>query len=600
FGLMLTAGEPVTFAAAVVAALAYAGFRGRAGAVFASGAAAGFGVLLGAVQIVPTAVITPGSIRSAGALREMWSLHPVRLLETVAPWLFGKYTGLPNEITQWLFVLNDAREPLLFSIYLGVPAVLLAVLGATLVRRSQAAMFWTVAGTVALVAAFGTHTPIYRAALKIVPGLSMFRYPSKYLILTAMAVAVLAALGWDALSAEGTRRRKLVAPVGVGAALAGLGLVALFLVFAVPGVGSSIATRCATALGVPQVESGARSLVGVVGNGALRLLAISVVGALAISLATIRPAARFALLVLVAGDLLFTNASINPTIEAGQLAPFDWVALTRAHPEDRLFVARDYTRDRGGSPDVAAEPELRPDFPVVEYQAVYETALGSDLSAAGVRQTISREVTGLRPHEYLKLMRRLGSSDRAMRDRFLSWAGTRYFLLPSPPSIEAQRLAEVPFGGVALFESPPSGTRAFVVSSAVAEPGVEAQIAKLLDPSFDPSWTVVLDRLVDVQPSGARGTAVIREDSESSVVADADVPEGGGYLVLLDSFDPGWTAYVDGARAEVLRADGVFRAVRLTAGKHDVRFEYVPRGLWLGAAISVVTAALLAAAWIRG
>jgi len=71
-------------------------------------------------------------------------------------------------------------------------------------------------------------------------------------------------------------------------------------------------------------------------------------------------------------------------------------------------------------------------------------------------------------------------------------------------------------------------------------------------------------------------------------------------LVLLDSFDPGWTAYVDGARAEVLRADGVFRAVRLTAGKHDVRFEYVPRGLWLGAAISVVTAALLAAAWIRG
>jgi len=599
FGLMLLAGEPVTFAAAVLAALAYAGFRGRVGAVFASGAAAGFGVLLGAVQIVPTALITPGSIRSAGALREMWSLHPVRLVETVAPWLFGKYTGLPHEITQWLFVLNDAREPLLFSIYLGVPAVLLAVVGTTLVRRSQAAMFWTVAGVVALVAAFGTHTPIYRAALKLVPGLSMFRYPSKYLILTAMAVAVLAALGWDALVSEGPRRRKLVAPVSAAGVLAALGLVAVLLVFVLPDVGTSIATKCATALGVPQVESGARSLVALVGRGGLRLLAVSIVGTLAISLVTIRPATRFALLVLVAGDLIFTNASINPTIEAGQLAPFDWVALTRAHPDDRLFVARDYTKDRAGAPDVAAAPEFRPDFPVVEYQAVYEAALGSDLSASGVRQTISREVTGLRPREYLSLMRRLGASEREMRERFLSWAGTRYFVSRSAPTLQAVRLRDVPFGSVALYESEPSGSRAFVVSSAVAEPDAEAQIAKLFDPSFDPFWTVVLDRLHEAQPSGARGTATIREDSGRSVVVDAEAPEGGGYLVLLDSFDGGWKAYVDGARAEVVRADGVFRAVRLPAGRHEVRFGFVPRGLFVGGAISLATLAVLGVALAR-
>jgi hypothetical protein len=151
------------------------------------------------VQIVPTALITPGSIRSAGALREMWSLHPVRLVETVAPCLFGKYTGLPHEITQWLFVLNDAREPLLFSIYLGVPAVLLAVVGPRSLRRSQRAMFWTVAGVVALVAAFGTHTPIYRAALKLVPGLPCSGTPRSTSSSRQWRSPVLAALGWDAL-----------------------------------------------------------------------------------------------------------------------------------------------------------------------------------------------------------------------------------------------------------------------------------------------------------------------------------------------------------------------------------------------------------------
>ncbi|HJQ99145.1 MAG TPA: YfhO family protein [Candidatus Polarisedimenticolaceae bacterium] len=599
FGLMLLAGEPVTFAAAVVAVMAYATFRGGLRATVAGGVSVGFGVLLGAVQIVPTALITPGSIRSSGALQQMWSLHPVRLLETVAPTLFGKYTGLPHEITQWLFVLNDGREPLLFSIYLGVPALLLAVLGVTLARRSRPALFWSVTGVVALVAASGTHTPIYRLALKLVPGLALLRYPSKYLILTAMAVAVLAALGWDALLSEEPRRRKLGAPVSVAGFLAALGLLALLLVFALPEVGSAIATKCATALGVPNVESGARSLVAVVGRGGVRLLALSIVGALAISLATIRPPARFALLVLAVGDLLFTNVSINPTIEAGQLAPFDWVALTRAHPGDRVFVARDYTNDRRGSPEVATPPDLRPDFPVVEYQAVYETALGSDLSAAGVRQTISREITGLRPREYLSLMRRLGHGDRETRDRFLSWAGTRYFLSRSAPTLQAVRLAEVPFGSVALYESEPRGSRAFVVSSAVAEPDVDAQLAKLFDPSFDPSWTVLLDRLDDAQPSGARGTAMIREDSGRAVVVDAEAPEGGGYLVLLDSFDRGWKAYVDGARAEVVRADGLFRAVRLPAGRHEVRFGFVPRGLVLGAGISLVTAALLALASLR-
>jgi hypothetical protein len=599
FGLMCLAGEPVTFAATVVAVTAFAAFRGRLRAVATTGAAIVLGLLLSAVQIVPTALITPGSIRSAGALRDMWSLHPVRLVETVAPMLFGKYTGLPNEITQWLFVVNDSREPLLFSIYLGVPALLLAALGAARMRRSRDAAFWSVAGVVALVASFGTHTPVYRLALRVVPGLAMFRYPSKYLILTVMAVAVLAALGWDALMSDATRRLKLAAPVGFAAVLAALALTATLVVFAFPDTASSLATRCATALGVPQVESGARSLVGVAGPGAIRLLAISLIGGLAVSLVAMRPRMRLALMALIAGDLLLTNAAINPTTDAASLAPFDWVALTRAHPDDRVFVARDYAKDHAGSHEFAPPPAFRPDFPVVEYQAVYETALGSDLSSSGVRQPISREVTGLRPREYLTLMRRLGASDREMRDRFLSWVGTRYFLLMAPPSLPATRLAEIPFPPLALYESDPHGTRAFVVSSAVAEPDAGAAIAKLFDPSFDPSWTVVLDRGDGGAPSGARGKAMIREDGASAVAVDAEAPEGGGYLVLLDSDDPGWRVDVDGAKAEVLRADGVFRAVRLTAGKHEVRFRYVPRGWVPGTAISLAALALVAFALTR-
>jgi uncharacterized membrane protein YfhO len=56
--------------------------------------------------------------------------------------------------------------------------------------------------------------------------------------------------------------------------------------------------------------------------------------------------------------------------------------------------------------------------------------------------------------------------------------------------------------------------------------------------------------------------------------------------VVLEAFEPGWIATVDGAPAPVLRANGLFRAVRLETGRHRVRFAYRPRSVAYGAALS--------------
>jgi len=68
------------------------------------------------------------------------------------------------------------------------------------------------------------------------------------------------------------------------------------------------------------------------------------------------------------------------------------------------------------------------------------------------------------------------------------------------------------------------------------------------------------------------------------------VPEGGGYVVLLDSYDPNWIAEVDGQPAPLLEVDGLFRAVRVAPGRHDVVFRYHSRPLLMGLAISLATA----------
>ena len=71
------------------------------------------------------------------------------------------------------------------------------------------------------------------------------------------------------------------------------------------------------------------------------------------------------------------------------------------------------------------------------------------------------------------------------------------------------------------------------------------------------------------------GTAEIVDYGVNSVtVRTAATTEG--YLVLLDAYDPGWTARVDGMRIPVRRANMFFRAVRVPRGEHTVRFAYEP------------------------
>jgi len=62
-----------------------------------------------------------------------------------------------------------------------------------------------------------------------------------------------------------------------------------------------------------------------------------------------------------------------------------------------------------------------------------------------------------------------------------------------------------------------------------------------------------------------------------------------GYVFLNEIHYPGWTATVDGEPATILRADGIFRALWVSAGSHQIEFRFWPRLLLPGAAISLAT-----------
>jgi hypothetical protein len=143
--------------------------------------------------------------------------------------------------------------------------------------------------------------------------------------------------------------------------------------------------------------------------------------------------------------------------------------------------------------------------------------------------------------------------------------------------------------------------RAYIARSFRVEADPTKTYELLKSPDFDPSAEVVL---AEQPPTAAQHGATGFDVVDAKVVADegtgvaihASVPEGGGFLVLSDSFDEGWFATVDKSQAEVLRANGMFRAIRLGTGSHRVVLEYWPLAMMRGCLVTLAASTGLAAA----
>jgi hypothetical protein len=145
-----------------------------------------------------------------------------------------------------------------------------------------------------------------------------------------------------------------------------------------------------------------------------------------------------------------------------------------------------------------------------------------------------------------------------------------------PPKLLVQSLSPLP--------------RARLVPEAVIVKGVQS-VAAAIDPARDPLRTAVLEEGVPLLSprrwEGSFGSVRLLARDRSSVEMSASLPAE-GVLVLLDSFERGWHAWVDGKRTPVLRADAAFLGVRLRPGTHQVRLEYRPRGVPEGLGLAAI------------
>lgn len=158
---------------------------------------------------------------------------------------------------------------------------------------------------------------------------------------------------------------------------------------------------------------------------------------------------------------------------------------------------------------------------------------------------------------------------------------------------------------VVIYENRDALPRAFVAGRARVVTDDQKALSIIDSPEFDSRAVVLLNTS---RPAGEHPNGNAPQPGEANhptvrivhysarqveIRVELDQP---GYLVLLDSFYPGWYATVDGRPATIHRANVLFRAVGLEAGRHLVTFVYAPWSFKAGAVISLMALISMATA----
>ncbi len=176
--------------------------------------------------------------------------------------------------------------------------------------------------------------------------------------------------------------------------------------------------------------------------------------------------------------------------------------------------------------------------------------------------------------------------------RFIGFAGGKYVLTTYnlPPQYltlkkEFEFYKNLPT--IKLYENKLFIERAFFVNTVVVLSS-EKIVEQMFQKDFNPNKTVILEEPPFKNYYAGKGFADIKKYSEKEIEIEA-TSSNGGFLVLTDTFYPGWSVFVDGEKSKICRANYIFRAVEIPKGNHIVRFEYKPIFYAAGKIVSVIS-----------
>ena len=556
FGVMLLGGHAPTAVHATLALAAYVAFRlfrlaGRMMFGLSVLAALGAGALIAAPQILPFAEYSrlSSSSQSSEALRR-WASHlpPATLVHYLLPYMSGspstRFEHLPKAMG--LGPVENFNER---TGYVGILALFLAAV-ATLRRRCVFSFFFGGLALVALAIIYGV--PPWPAIMRGLPVLASINHERLILVLDWSA-AVLAALGADALMrakpAERPGRLAVVFVLGVTVAL-------LALWTFVGGTAKLDAASRSFLTGQLLVLGGGLGAAVIVTR---RWLGLRWIAALCIG--------------WTAADLLWFGMGYNPAI-----------------PREHYY------------PATGAIRFLQADSSVFRVFAPSPVLMPNTAQVYGLSDVRGRDFMSIARYEEL-ITGRAGDFFFYENPRNIPVAvaslNAKYVLMPARVPAAPEDFDLVYDKEIKIYQNRRYLERAAIVFEHRVEREQAAMLKHVRDPAFDPGQLVWLEEPPAANPvgsnrliAGAATEARVTRYEPDLVTVETRLPQP-GFLVLFDTYFPGWTASVDGRETAIYRANYTFRAVSVPAGAHTVTFTYRPLSFRLGLAASGIALAVL-------
>ncbi len=547
-----TAGSPqITYYSLGAGSLYYLGRavqirRVRATAwLFGLGIALSFG--LGAVQIWPTAELTTFSERAGGVSFQFASSFNYNL-KNLLTWVYPYANGDPGRATYHIGGLFWEDYA-----YIGLLPLLAGLVGGLwLARRNRLVRWLLLIAGLTFVVALGKNTPVFCLAYEWVPGMAFFRFPQRLQAITTLCLVLTAALAltrfqrWD--TAQATRAFGFVGRSWskwvVDRQNTWIGVTMLALVIAdlyVHHIRQNAIVDADTWLEPPRTAQYIRR-----NDGRHRI---------------------------------FTFGEVTQFRQAYQQAQ-GWQGDLQPYVAQREFLQPSLNVIYG-VPSADGYVNLTPD---------YLTEVWGNEKRAGFVERLFVRVNG-------QLTARPGFN------RLLSLHHVGYLITAEPFYGEGFELVGVYGPGAHLYQNKNVLPRAFVVPAYTLAADLPAALERLVAPDFDPTAEVVLlDAPADLSttPGAAQGefnssVQIVHYDSLHVVIEAASA--GPGFLVLSDTYYPGWEATVDAESAPIYQANGCVRAVPLSPGQNRVEFRFRPKTTYYGGLVSGLSGLVLIVAW---
>lgn len=539
------------------------------------------GVSIAAIQLLPAFEMIQHSARQTISYEwvSQFSFAPENFITLFIPEYFGDALKTPYWGRCYLWEM---------SLYVGILPLLLCAL-ASFYNRNKFTKTFLIMALITTILALGKFTPLLKILYTIAPGFNLFRGNSKFIFIVAFSLSVLSGIGAEYLQKGVFTKKKITIffyiTIGIVAAVS-LFLLIFFLFRAGYGAWHDIihmicswGDRYTTLPGLKDAGI-LHATFAVATKGAVKFIILTILSLLVMGM-WMNGRLRSQILIpitiaLIFGDLWCFGNKYMVTFDSRQCF---WnkeiLNVLKNDPEPfRITTVGYFELNQGMAHDISNIGGYDANV-IKEYSEFINLSGGKPLE----EPRIVMEVTQL--------------------SRLTNLLNLKYMLLPANVKLEHPTIKPVfRDSQYALFYNTQAMPRAFIVHGAKTLQGRDAIFKELSSSEFNPLTYVILEEpsRLTTNTSGENlqkeANPTILEYSPNSVTIKATLLED-GYLVLGDTFYPGWNAYVDGEKNRVLKTNYILRSVFLEKGAHLVQFIYEPKSFTIGMIITLTSIAIL-------